>query len=101
MLVREDLGYGLRLKPSYDIGLAHLFRSASRVLVATRLMSEAAAGAGAPPRKIQVLEKGVDLERFRPAETAWRSGPGSESPAPWSLGVHRPLSRALLTSRDP
>lgn len=69
VLVRADLGYGLRLEPSYDIALAHLFRSASRVLVATRFMSKAAAGAGAPPHKIRVLEKGVDLERFRPAES--------------------------------
>jgi glycosyltransferase involved in cell wall biosynthesis len=68
VLMREDLAYGLRQDPAYDIALKHLFRVASRILVATSFMQTAAMDAGADPGRIQVVDKGVDLARFRPAE---------------------------------
>ena len=67
VLVRQDLEYGLRRDPAYDVALKHLFEVASRVLVATSFMRSAAVEAGADPVKIQIVDKGVDLTRFRPA----------------------------------
>ena len=67
VLVRTDLDYGLRRDPAYDVALKHLFRVASRVLVATSFMQSAAMNAGADPHKIRVVDKGVDLVRFFPA----------------------------------
>jgi|SoiMethySBSTD1v2_1073268.scaffolds.fasta_scaffold01886_3 glycosyltransferase involved in cell wall biosynthesis len=67
VLVRRDLGYGLGLDAAYVVALRHLFRDAARILVATSFMQRAATQAGADPRKIQIIDKGVDLARFRPA----------------------------------
>jgi glycosyltransferase involved in cell wall biosynthesis len=67
VLMRPDLGYGLRLDPAYDVGLKHLFQTASRILVATAFMRAAATDAGAPPERVVTIDKGVDIARFRPA----------------------------------
>jgi hypothetical protein len=70
VLLRNDLGYGLRSDPAYDVALRLLFRRARRVLVATTCMQNAATKAGADAHKIQIIDKGVDLARFRPPATA-------------------------------
>jgi glycosyltransferase involved in cell wall biosynthesis len=67
VLIRRDLDYGLGLDAAYAVALRHLFRGAARILVATSFMAGAATKAGANPRKIKIIDKGVDLVRFQPA----------------------------------
>jgi glycosyltransferase involved in cell wall biosynthesis len=87
VLIRRDLNYGLRLDPAYDVALKHLFRRAGRILVATTFMRAAATKAGADPGKIQIIDKGVDLARFRPAR--------DRREAQARLGVSGPLVLAV------
>jgi glycosyltransferase involved in cell wall biosynthesis len=87
VLLRKDLGYGLRSDPAYDVALRLLFRRARRVLVATTFMQNAATKAGADAHKIQIIDKGVDLARFRP--------PADRRQARARLGVSGPLVLAV------
>lgn len=89
VLLRKDLGYGLRSDPAYDVALRLLFRRASRILVATTFMRIAATSVGADPGKVQVIDKGVDLARFRPL--ADRHGARAR------LGVPGPLVLAVAS----
>ena len=87
VLLRKDLGYGLRSDPAYDVALRLLFQRARRILVATTFMQIAATHAGAEPHKIQIIDKGVDLARFRP--------PADRRQARARLGVSGPLVLAV------
>ena len=66
VLIREDLGYGLRRDKGYDVALRHLFTKARRVLTATGFMRRTTEALGAPARTLRVLDKGVDAETFMP-----------------------------------
>ena len=87
VLLRKDLGYGLRSDPAYDVALRLLFQRARRILVATTFMQITATHAGADPHKIQIIDKGVDLARFRPA--------ADRREARVRLGVSGPLVLAV------
>ena len=87
VLLRKDLGYGLRSDPAYDVALRLLFRRARRILVATTFMQIAATNAGADPHKVQIIDKGVDLARFRPT--------ADRHQARARLGVSGPLVLAV------
>jgi len=67
LLVREDLGYGLRRDAGYRAALSGLLQRATRTVYATEFMRRAGIAAGAPAARTIVVRKGVDLQRFRPA----------------------------------
>ena len=89
ILVRPDLGYGFRLDPAYDTALRHLLESASVVLTATSFMRQRTLDLGAPPERVQILEKGVDTIRFRP--------PADREQMKTSLGLSGPVLLAVGT----
>lgn len=64
--VEHELGYGLRLDPSYNSRLRLSLGQIDLVLAATEPMRVAAIEAGASPARTQVLPNAVDSEKFAP-----------------------------------
>ena len=83
ILLRPEIGYGLRLDPAYDVALRHLLRHSSAVLTATRFMRNETIALGARPDRVRLLEKGVDTEAFRP--------PGDRARVKARLGISGPM----------
>jgi glycosyltransferase involved in cell wall biosynthesis len=83
ILLRPEIGYGLRRNPAYDVALRHLLRTASVILTATPFMHARALELGAPVDRLQILEKGVDADAFR--------APVNRAQARQALGVSGPL----------
>lgn len=83
VLLRRDLGYGLRGDPAYEVALRLLFRRARRILVATTFMRVAATHAGADPHKIQVIDKGSTSHGSGRQAIGARPEPGLACLARW------------------
>lgn len=66
ILVRPQIGYGLRLDPAYDVAVRHLLQNATAILTATCFMRAKTIALGAPPERVRVLAKGVDTVAFTP-----------------------------------
>jgi len=67
LLVRDDIGYGLRRDKGYRAALAGLLTRATRTVYATEFMQREGIAAGAAQERTVVVRKGVDLQRFCPA----------------------------------
>jgi glycosyltransferase involved in cell wall biosynthesis len=83
LLVRSQIGYGLRLDPLFSAALRRLLPRAARTFYATEFMRREGIVAGAAPNRTVVIRKGVDLNRFRPAP--------DRAAARRNLGIHTPL----------
>jgi glycosyltransferase involved in cell wall biosynthesis len=87
LLIRDDIGYGLRRDAGYRAALAGLLTQATRTIYATEFMRREGIAAGAPPERTVVVRKGVDLQRFRPA--------ADRAAAARALGVEPPMILAV------
>jgi glycosyltransferase involved in cell wall biosynthesis len=87
LLVRDDIGYGLRRDAGYRAALTGLLRRAARTVYATEFMRREGVAAGAPPARTSVVRKGVDLQRFRPA--------ADRAAAARALGFEAPMMLAV------
>lgn len=67
VLLRPEIGYGLRLDRSYDAAFRRLLRRASAILTATSFMRAETLALGASPDRVRLLDKGVNTEAFRPS----------------------------------
>ena len=67
VLLRPEIGYGLRRDPSYDVAFRHLLRRASTILTATSFMRAETLALGGSPDRVRLLDKGVNTEAFRPS----------------------------------
>lgn len=68
LLVDREIGYGMRTGPVADSAIRMLLRNADRTLYATSFMRNRGIELGALPDRAVWIPKGVDAERFRPAE---------------------------------
>ena len=87
LLVRDDIGYGLRRDAGYRAAVNGLLRRATRTVYATEFMRREGIAAGAPPARTRVVRKGVDLQRFRPA--------ADRAAAARTLGFEPPMMLAV------
>lgn len=88
-VLRDDrIGYGLRRNPAYARALRLLLRRADRTASVSDFVRREAIGLGAPPERARVVLKGVDTDRFRPAEdrAALRRELGVEGPMILAVG---------------
>jgi teichuronic acid biosynthesis glycosyltransferase TuaC len=89
LLVRSQIGYGLRIDPLFRAALHRLLPRAARTLYATEFMRREGIAAGAPRNRTVVIRKGVDVNRFRPAP--------DRAAARAELGILTPLILAVGT----
>jgi glycosyltransferase involved in cell wall biosynthesis len=89
ILLRPQIGYGLRRDPAYDVALRHLLRRASAILTATAFMRAETVALGARPDRVRLLDKGVDTDAFRPR--------GDRATAKSRLGIAGPMVIAVGT----
>jgi glycosyltransferase involved in cell wall biosynthesis len=89
ILLRPQIGYGLRRDPAYDVALRHLLRRASAILTATAFMRAETVALGARPDRVRLLDKGVDTDAFRPR--------GERATAKSRLGISGPMVIAVGT----
>jgi len=87
ILLRPEIGYGLRRDQGYDVALRHLLQRASTILTATPFMRDQATALGAPAHRVRLLAKGVDAEAFRPR--------GDREPLKAGIGVSGPMIVAV------
>ncbi len=67
LLVRADIGYGLRRDGAYGAAITRLLATAHRTIYATDFLRREGLEAGAPADRAVIVRKGVDLNRFRPS----------------------------------
>ena len=68
ILVDADMDYGRRNAPYHDRAIRRLLASADRTLYFSTFMRDCGVTLGAPVDRTRVVEKGVDLSRFAPAD---------------------------------
>src|SRR5690606_27159631 len=104
-----SIGYGLLRNPAYARALRHLLRRADATSSVSAFVRRRAIELGARPERAEVVLKGVDTDRFRPAEDreALRRELGVEGPMVLAVaglirrkGVHT-LVRALARCEAP
>lgn len=64
LMTKPAIGYGRRLKPSFDQAVRRLLKNADRTVYFSRHMRNLAISLGARPDTATVVRKGVDLGRF-------------------------------------
>jgi glycosyltransferase involved in cell wall biosynthesis len=67
ILVDPGIAYGRRNDPHYDRTIRRLLAGADRTVYFSEFMRERGVSYGARPDRARVVEKGVDLSRFKPA----------------------------------
>ena len=70
LLIRDDLGYGLRRDPSYRAALNGLLRRADRTIYATAFLRGHGVAAGAPPSRAVIVRRGSTWPCSIPRRTA-------------------------------
>jgi glycosyltransferase involved in cell wall biosynthesis len=92
LLVASEFDYGLRRDAAYDAAIRRMLRAATATLYATEYMRVHGVAAGAHADRAIVIRKGVDLERFRPADDreAARGGAGLDGPMVLAVSTLQP-----------
>lgn len=69
VLVEPSIGYGQALQPDYQLRISQALRSADHVIGVSQSLADRAVELGASASRVSVVLKGVNLERFVPADT--------------------------------